>query len=73
MQAFERFRQALVVTCQLAKPGPPGQTALDLPAAGQQHKAPFGIWQFHHFQPNPMFGSRLFSVLAGVSLIPLIP
>ncbi len=36
---------------------------------GQQHKAPFGIWQFHHCQPNPMFGSRLFSVLAGTSLI----
>jgi hypothetical protein len=69
MQAFDRFRQALVVGCRPAKPGPPGKTGFDFPAAGQQHKAPFDIWQFHHCQPNPMFGSRLFSGLAGVSLI----
>jgi hypothetical protein len=46
MQARERCRQSFIITREATKTRGPRETALHDPAAGQQHKAFFGLRQF---------------------------
>ena len=52
MQSGQGLWQALIIACQPAKPGRPGKTALDHPAARQEDKALLHIRQLNHLQPG---------------------
>ncbi len=53
MQARQHRRQAFIVTRQPPEAGQPGETALDHPTAGQQHKPALGLSQVDDFQLDP--------------------
>ena len=50
MQAYKGLGPLFIITRQTTKARCPRVTALHYPALGQQHKAFFGLGQFHHFE-----------------------
>ena len=69
MQPRNRFWQPLVVPCQPPELGHPRETALHHPSSGQQHKALFRFWQFHHLQLNALRRCILCCLFTRITLV----
>jgi hypothetical protein len=63
----DRLRQPLLVFRQPPEPGRSGERALEHPPPRQQHKAPLGLLQLDHLQPDAVVGDVERRVRAGAA------
>lgn len=69
MQAFQGFRQALVVASEKSKASCPAEGPFSHPTAWQEHEAFLGLWQLDDLEANAPVSGGLFSLRAGVALV----
>ena len=69
MQASQGLGPALIVTRQAAEASGPGETALNDPTSGQEHKAFLGFGQLDDDQFNAICGRGLGRLCTGVTLV----
>ena len=66
VQADHGCGQAFIVACEPAAASRPGKGTLDHPTSWQQHKAPLGVGQLNHFQPDSVLVGGGFGLLKGL-------